>query len=359
MNLDGYVPEAKKRNSPWLTRVQILLGLGVMVYILRMSSLGDIFGVLKQSANNWPWLVIGIILPGCGLLIAALRWKILLGAHSFKIKMADLLEALLIAAYFNQFFPSTVGGDVARSWWVVKKGNFDSNLQMELSLTIVLLDRVLGIAGILSVGVLAIFLSPNLMDQLGGIFVLLVIIVLVVFITLSLLNLTIGVCNSRFVSTPICKFINGVVSAMFEALRVIRNHKMVALWAFCLSISFQILIIIQYIILTKLLGLNLPMWEFGTIIPIVSLFTLMPITINGIGLREGTLAILGGGLGLAIGEAVALGLIFMVIGLVYGFIGCIIFLRKISKSQKLEMGVSSNVEFRWNERILGHPSYRG
>jgi len=358
MKLDGCGPEPRKRNNPWLTRVQILIGLGLMVYLVKSASPGDIFNLLKQSVNNWPWLVIGIILPGCGLLIAALRWKILLGAHSFKVNLASLLEGLLVATYFNQFFPSTVGGDVARSWWVVKKGNFDSKLQMELSLTIVLLDRVLGIAAILSVGFLSIYFSPILMDQLAGFFVLPVIMVLVGIITLPLLKRTKAFCNSGLASTPFGKFLNGVLSPMFETSLVIRNHKMVALWAFCLSISIQILIIIHYIILTKMLGLNVPVWEFSTIIPIVSLLTLMPITINGIGLREGTLAFLGGGLGLAIGEAVALGLIFMMIGLVYGFTGCIIFLRKKNKTQQLEKEGLSNVEFRCNEGILGHPSHR-
>lgn len=336
MNPDGCVPEAKKKNHQWLTRIQILIALGLMVYLLQRASLGDVLTFLKHGVNNWPFLVIGAILPVGGLLIAALRWKMLLGAHSFKVKLSTLLEGLLIGAYFNQFLPSTIGGDVARGWWIVKKGNRVPNLQLDISLPIVLVDRLVGVTGILSVGVLAIYLNPILMDQLGGFWVLPVIIFIVGFITLSLLNRRMKKFVDRFFLTTFRKFFKGVLSRIFEALLVYRNHKMVVLWAFCLSISFQFLIIIQYMILARMLELNVPIWQFSTIIPIVTLIALMPITINGIGLREGTLAFLGGGLGLTIGGAVVLGLNITIIGLVYSFAGGFIFLFRGGKNLQVE-----------------------
>ena len=85
--------------------------------------------------------------------------------------------------------------------------------------------------------------------------------------------------------------------------------------------AIQILIIIQYKVLAVALGIDVSPWGLAVVIPIVTVVALIPVTINGIGLRESSLAVLGAMLGLTVADAVALGWLVWAAALFYGVVG--------------------------------------
>jgi hypothetical protein len=64
----------------------------------------------------------------------------------------------------------------------------------------------------------------------------------------------------------------------------------------------------------------------AVIVPIVSLLTILPISINGIGVREVGFAAVGAAFGLSIDGAIALAWLFLLIATLYALVGGLIYL---------------------------------
>ena len=73
----------------------------------------------------------------------------------------------------------------------------------------------------------------------------------------------------------------------------------------------------------KALGLSLELWHYFIIVPIQVLVTLLPISINGLGVREWILILITGALSTNVTspEAISLGLLMTLVGLVVSLIG--------------------------------------
>ena len=92
-----------------------------------------------------------------------------------------------------------------------------------------------------------------------------------------------------------------------------------------LAVALQSVVILYFAALGGALGLGLTISQFAILIPIMSLCTAIPVSINGIGIREASLALFGASFGLTIGDAVALAWLFLCVAAFYGLMGGIIF----------------------------------
>ena len=90
-------------------------------------------------------------------------------------------------------------------------------------------------------------------------------------------------------------------------------------------VTLQGVVILYFAALGAALGLDLTLSQFAILIPITSLLTAVPISINGIGIREASLVLFGSSFGLAVDDAVALAWLFLCVAAIYGLMGGVIF----------------------------------
>ena len=293
-----------------------------MLFVLfQKIALAEVTALLAHSVGQWPLLLIALMLPALGLLIAGLRWKVLLVAQGSKAFIGRLVEALLVGSFFNQFLPSTIGGDFVRSRWLAK-----SSGSALLSLTVVGLDRVLGSLGICAVALMALATGPAMVRSISDFWLVLATLAFGTITVVLFASVTVSPALRRLLPIQTLSALESKVRLIYRALAVYRRHKGHLLLAFLLSVGLQLTIIVQYLALAAAFGLDVSVWEFSVVVSVATLVSLMPVTINGIGLRENALAVLGAPLGVSASNAVALGGAFMVILLVYGFVGGIIYL---------------------------------
>ena len=83
------------------------------------------------------------------MLTSAWRWQLLLRAQDVRVPARTLLSSYLVAGFFNNFLPSTIGGDVVRIRDTARPAQSKT-----LATTVVFVDRALGLMGLVLVAAL-------------------------------------------------------------------------------------------------------------------------------------------------------------------------------------------------------------
>jgi uncharacterized membrane protein YbhN (UPF0104 family) len=107
---------------------------------LRLNTVAPLFGVAA------------LIVLGLQPLLSAWRWRLIARYSGFTMGIAQACRLSLIGAFFNQALPSSLGGDGARIWLLVKGGTAPGAATYS-----VLVDRVMGVLWLI---VLAIACLP-------------------------------------------------------------------------------------------------------------------------------------------------------------------------------------------------------
>lgn len=308
------VREGKDRHFPWGPLIRVLLTalvLGGLFYLADFSE-----WTLTLDAR----LVLGLLLS-CGVLVltlylSAVRWKVVL--TSDPVSTAYLSRLYFIGWFFSQFLPSSIGGDAARVVGLSRSG-----LGVSRSASSILLERAMGLAallGFLGIGAVAF---PSLAWETAA-------------------------RSSLGVDGPWIWLGAASAGLLFVGLLVFgsRNrrvrsllHQFVGLWtefassrsamgrAAGLSVLVQGGYIAAWILLAWAMRVEFPLLVHLFFVPAVSLAALLPVTVSGLGIREGFTVLVLAPFGVPMADAVAYGVSFYVISLMVGGIGGILFLR--------------------------------
>ncbi|MBI4475781.1 MAG: flippase-like domain-containing protein, partial [Acidobacteria bacterium] len=121
-----------------------LVSASLLVFLLRQVDVQRL-GHELRSASAW-WLSVAIALYLLMILTSAWRWALMLTAQDINVPHRLLVRSYLVATFFNNFLPSNIGGDVVRiSDTAAPAGS------KTVATTIVLLDRAVGLIGLLIV----------------------------------------------------------------------------------------------------------------------------------------------------------------------------------------------------------------
>ena len=104
-----------------LTAIKCVVSGSLIYWIVRGSNLGEIFMAVRSA--NTPLLLLGFSLNFVGIYVSAHRWRVLLKAQGVNVSFPFLLKSYLVGIFFNNFLPSTIGGDAVRAYdsWRVGK----------------------------------------------------------------------------------------------------------------------------------------------------------------------------------------------------------------------------------------------
>lgn len=85
---------------------------GVLLSFIQANELRDIFNQI-----NWFYFILSFLLVPIMLSASCLKWKLLLDAKGKTVPFLTLIRIYLIGSFFSNLLPSSVGGDVARSFY--------------------------------------------------------------------------------------------------------------------------------------------------------------------------------------------------------------------------------------------------
>jgi len=271
-------------------------------------------------------LFLAFIIFFAGQVLSAIRYKILFDATGAEITLPHSLNIHFIALFFNQILPSSLGGDAIKGIYMAK------SYSTQKAINSVIADRMHGLF-ILCFMVLLLFPFYFFLIQNIGLFLLITgIAILGVF----------GVPAFLFILNVIEKFWpNGRnMFSNFFGFSHLRSFAEYYLQTF-MQKSYILLFLISlfihfsgigtFFIIARALGLDVLLFDFVILIPLIFLVSLVPISFGGWGVREfGSIWCLGL-IGVSKEYALFLSIIFGVILLLVSMPGLYLFLRKIRK----------------------------
>lgn len=111
-----------------------------------------------------PWLlVLNCMLFVSSISFATARWRVLLELCGARLGFARAWRLQLLGTFLNTLIPGNVGGDIVKALAVSRD---NPNAKRPAILLVVLLERVLGLAGLLAIGgVIVAFRAPMLAER--------------------------------------------------------------------------------------------------------------------------------------------------------------------------------------------------
>ena len=289
-----------QREPLWKLSLKIVISAILIYVIIRMlnfQELGEVFG-----RANWLLVGAGFALFLVAQVLRTVRWHLLIICQKDCVPFWATLNAMFVGLFFNMFLPAELGGDVVRGLWLDKSVG-----SRNATFASVLADRIMGM---MTMAVLAGWAIIN-----GAHHTTRSTMLLVVGLCAALIVFTVAAASERFArflaSLPIFpkRLQVGERLLRFSAsLRVYRGTRRALAWALFWSLIFQAAIYISYWILA--LGLHLspqpPMWSMFAFIPLITIITMVPASLNGIGAREVGYAYFFKEVGLSASQSVAL-----------------------------------------------------
>jgi uncharacterized protein (TIRG00374 family) len=315
------LPSARGGRLRW-TLLRIAVSVILLTLLLRRITLAELGESFARALANWPLLLAAFAVPLAGIAVAAVRWRMLMDVQGVHIPVRRFWMALLVGTFFNQTLPSTLGGDLARGVWVTKPG--ESPIA---NLAVVTLDRAIGVFSLCLLALVCALASPAIRQLVPGLWMVPASVAAIALALALLATRHARSLGDRLFSRGVLRRYRDKAILVFDTLRAYRGQKAVLALAVVLSIGLQLIIVTQSVLLATALDLQIPMRELALIVPVVTLVSLLPVTVNGLGLREGAFAVLGASIGISAADAVALGWLTVAGALIYGIWGATLHLR--------------------------------
>jgi len=278
---------------------------------------------LKLKGVSWTWLAVAFFLQALGLLISAYRWQILARAQGDDVPLLFLAKSYLVGTFFNIFLPTRFGGDVVRIW----DGSKYSKSLVKSS-AIVLVERSTGIICLFLFALAASLFRLDMARQVPVIWAAL----LLGFLGLAAVALFFSPFFGRRLERLPEKGTLKTVKQKIIAFRTTiilykekrREFARATAWAVCLQLN----VILYYFLIGRALHISIPLLDYFIFIPLVLLIQIIPITINGLGLRELSYVEIFNFYGITPETAISFSIIEIVFGLVVGLVGGAIYVSR-------------------------------
>jgi glycosyltransferase 2 family protein len=298
---------------------------------------------------QYHWVAIGILAYVVVEIAAAFRWHVLLKVQRIHLSLPRLSGLFLIGMFYNQFLPGGTGGDIIKSYFLVK----ETPDKRAGALLAVVFDRFIGLVALVTITGALISLRFDFLSQTPETRRLL-------WVLLALLGASILALLSTFVITGFKLFHllpkkfpgREKLIEIAAAYHLYARHWRATFVAFGASVVAHLATFGTFLCAAYALGARVPLLNFFAIMPVERTISALPISFAGIGLREKVLQIMLHGLcGVPEGTAILIGSLSFLIILICCIPGAIVyFFYKPS-------GVVTHVKLREMEKefaTLGH-----
>lgn len=258
--------------------LSVLIKLAVTVFffvlIFDKVNVNATIKILKET--DLFFFVIALIVMIFEILIANIRWRLVLNQLGLSISFTKSLKYLWIGVFFNQALPSSIGGDAVRGYYLYKKEQYTLS---EASIG-VLLDRIIGLLGLV---ILVILTLPIIFDSVFSsstkwtIFI-----VILTALVAILMSLIIDLFPKKISTWKL--FVNLSKFSLNGRSALLSSNGFLSV---LISLIIHSTFVCSAWLLAVALSIDIALLEMLLIVPITNLLVALPISIAGWGIREG------------------------------------------------------------------------
>jgi len=306
------------------TWVRVVGSIVLLALLLHQINTTELIGVLARIgpadvAVAWAFYL------ACQWL-SAVRWRWLLLAQRISVSSWTLLQFYMVGMFMNNFLPGAVGGDVVKGYDLYRHIG-----RAEEATVSVFLERFTGLVGL---GVTAVLASLVYHRYLHGPLVWFAVIGAAAILAVVSIALWHSATHAAFLAMfqrMLPRPFAERLARLSEAVSIYRKHGRILLAAIALSVVIQIAFAFYYSMIGNRLGIDIPARYFVLFLPMITLVSLLPVSVGGLGPREMTMAALFSSVGYRASDVVAISFAAFAINAVLSLWGAAVLLLRRRK----------------------------
>jgi glycosyltransferase 2 family protein len=295
--------------------LRITVTVGLLAWLAWRMDWPRLTEVFQHLQLGW-WLA-AVALYFAAQFISALRWQLLSRPLGFGQPLRRYVGYYFIGMYFNLLLPTSVGGDVVRAWYLDSRSGHRLNAFLS-----VFLDRFSGLLVLLGLACVAALVCP---------------IELPAWVRGSVW----GACACTVIGLAALPALRKVRHRSERLQRLLAATRLYFGQPGLLAQTTFLSLIVQAanVVLVWLVGLAIhapvPASYYWIVVPMVTLLTMLPVSISGMGVREGGMVLFLAPLGVERATAVSIAFLSFCVFLTVSLLGAAVYFVHQSRPEDL------------------------
>lgn len=259
-----------------LRYLRLVLGFVLLGLLFYWVPLAQFVATLSRAAYGV--VLLAFLLTLVNFTLSILKLQLALSALGYAVGFAHVMRAYYIGTFFNNFIPTSVGGDLVKTYELNKHEGSD----VSTSTLAVVAERLSGIFVLGSIGVYYLFALPGFFRAVGFSFI-----GQGRLWTIAVLLTTAVFLPSTWWLTESDSDGDSLASKLATWLNFPREHSGTTLVLIFLSVCFHVSRAVIFVLLGWSLGAEISLTVALFVLPVIAFAAFLPISMGGIGLREG------------------------------------------------------------------------
>lgn len=300
-----------------IARVLITLALlSILAYQMDLRRLVEIL-----SSASLPLILLATAVHIFSVFVAIFRWSTILRSFDMATALGPLTKITFIGYFFNLFLPSGIGGDFFRAYYLSKR----KNRGMSTTLTTTVLERSAGLFALLAIGTVFAAIRGVRAGGVPLVAVFLILSALYILANIVIFHSWVHEKITAFLRRRHLDSLEAKMDLVYQGLNALRRSRSSIALALLLSVIVQFCAVVIVWIAALSIDINAPFYIFLIFVPLINLSIMVPLTINGIGLRESLFYLLFSEIGLPVETSVSLSLVTFLVYILTAVPGAIVY----------------------------------
>ena len=305
-----------------LLGAKIVVSVGLLALLISRSDAPRLWQYVRTASIGW--LASALVLYLLMVLASAWRWGLLLDAQGVHVPARTLTGSFLVATFFNNFLPSNIGGDVIRIADTAKAAGSKT-----LATAVVLIDRGLGLLGLVLLAAVAGSVvgdtgaSPLPPALIWAGFVAASVAAAPIFVAPDLVIRLLGPLRRL---NP--QWVGERLDRLSDVLTRFRRARSALGVCFVGAVIVQAILVGFYAAIAHAIGVGISPWHMAVLVPVSFLVQMLPLSVNGFGLREATFSFYFARIGLPIEAALVISLLGAGLVMLFSLSGAVVYVTR-------------------------------
>ncbi len=319
---ENEAPRRSRTRTLLLAALKTIVSIGLLALLLSRVDLTRLWSYARNA--SLVWLTAALSLYLLMVLASAWRWGLLLRAQHVRLSFKALTSSFLVATFFNNFLPSNIGGDVVRVTDTAKAAGSKT-----LATTVVLIDRGIGLLALalmaasgatmmhrMAVGPV----GPGVLWAGFGLGAIVATPALLMPETMTKLLQPLRVFHQEWVDQRLAK--------LTDALTRFKETPAALAGCFGGAVIVQGVLVLFYVAIARSLAIPIGFAELAVIVPISFIVQMLPVSMNGFGVREATFGFYFTRLGLPLESALLVSFMGAALIMIFSLSGGLVYLTR-------------------------------
>jgi uncharacterized protein (TIRG00374 family) len=264
-----------------ITCLKIAVTATILYLIFKKFQIGfnDILAAFQKQPE---WFAVSFFMQIGAVFFSIARWNILLKGQDLNVPFPHIVKTFLVGRFLGTFTPTGIGLEAYKAYDIARYTG-----RAEASISVVLIEKMIGTFFSLSLLVLltlpffAASVHPRFLVVFGAFFGILLILALILLFSPNLFRYAL-----KF-NLPLKGKIEKSLNRMIEAVTMYSRKRSSLLYAILLGLIVYFFWFMTYYFNSLALGAGLSLGDIFKVGPLTQIATMIPLSIAGIGLREG------------------------------------------------------------------------